>query len=190
MTERLKKIPDESWKTADQIWSNGSYYKFYKIMEKVCQEQWKDKEGNLLVQRFRPKRGAVSYYMKDTPESLSALHGKMMILAIFAPEYFGDDLDLRKTSKSFTTYLRKKGLDLSVECPKDWDRAREAWIKAAKEKNPQCSDAEGLWFFIRDCVGIDFPEEVVKTWFPKDPEVVASCNDHPELREKKSQDRN
>ncbi len=172
----VPEVPEqEEWKVASGVWRNGTKYGFGKIMEEAFEKGWKDASGNLLVQHFR-NGVEISYYMKDTPESLSAMHEKMMMLAIFDPEH-GTKSNLRRTLKSFTTYLLKKNLGLSVGCPKtedDWDQAQDAWKKEAKEAYPNQTPAEGLRIYIQEKTGVVFTPEIMKKCFAEDPQEVAN----------------
>ena len=180
------------WKVASGVWRNGTKYGFGQIMKEAFEKGWKDASGNLLVQHFR-NGVEISYYMKDTPESLSAMHEKMMLLAIFDPEH-GTKSNLRKTLKSFTTYLLKKDLGLSVGCPKtedDWDQAQDAWKKEAKEAYPNQTPAEGLRIYIQEKTGVVFTPEIMEKCFAEDPQKVANqqaerdfYEKHPNLKPK------
>ena len=167
MTEEIiRNLPEDgNWKSAGELWKNGqNRYGLGKIMTVACDEKWPDAEGNPLVEQFRHK-STTAYYMQDTLASFEVLHKRLMVLAIFAPDYFGSEIDLRKGVTVLTSYIPQKHPDFKGTCPaeEDWDTTRDTWIEKAAKAYPELPVAHALGKYIQKEQGLSFPETTLKT---------------------------
>ena len=124
---------NEGWKKASDIWRHGAktLKKFMKeIFEQDPPVTYVDAKGEfcLLVGRFRPRNGPVSFYMKGTYEALETMGKYLQKRAEEEPE--GMMVDEDGNSISFKEYARRyHNACFNQELPKNegWMTAPDIW---------------------------------------------------------------